>query len=492
MEMRSTSTLEKKNPSFFFGSLGAARLSSVLGISLLWPSLHASPYYPFSLSFLFSSDDIALVSAHHALYSVMLVVALIGAAASFCFLCGDIERERLLAAAGGFAGAVGSLLLVVAPLAEGAAAVLAGIATALVALYVGYFLIAWFVVFSRLDGAAGPFALMLSYCLFSVIWLVFLLLFDDIAPVVFSILPAISAFLLFENTTAIPLPSLDARALIAFLAVPLVGLCLLLVYFGVLGVRAMTAMELGFLRVGDLDVASRMIAVVSGLVLACAIAGVLRRKSYDASVGLMLFAVLAVVYIGALLMVVAGENALYGKRVLVGAEHVLEVLLASMLVYETGRKNLHAPVVFAAFGVFVVAIPPFVSLDLMYQSGLLDRLSAWSLVTPLAAGGSFAIAAGSIGLLAAFSSRAVSTANERHDSWQESLCRKATAAFDITPRELDVVVLTYRGLSAKRTAEHLLVSESTVKAHLAHVYRKLAVHSKQELIELIDGYRNEP
>ena len=160
--MRSTSTLEKKNPSFFFGSLGAARLSSVLGISLLWPSLHASPYYPFSLSFLFSSDDIALVSAHHALYSVMLVVALIGAAASFCFLCGDIERERLLAAAGGFAGAVGSLLLVVAPLAEGAAAVLAGIATALVALYVGYFLIAWFVVFSRLDGAARPFALMLS------------------------------------------------------------------------------------------------------------------------------------------------------------------------------------------------------------------------------------------------------------------------------------------------------------------------------------------
>ena len=38
-------------------------------------------------------------------------------------------------------------------------------------------------------------------------------------------------------------------------------------------------------------------------------------------------------------------------------------------------------------------------------------------------------------------------------------------------------------------AEALIVSESTVKAHLSHVYRKLGIHSKQELIALIDGYR---
>ena len=54
---------------------------------------------------------------------------------------------------------------------------------------------------------------------------------------------------------------------------------------------------------------------------------------------------------------------------------------------------------------------------------------------------------------------------------------------------MDVAVLTYRGHSAKRIAEELLVSESTVKAHLTHIYRKLDVHTKQELIVLIDGYR---
>lgn len=59
----------------------------------------------------------------------------------------------------------------------------------------------------------------------------------------------------------------------------------------------------------------------------------------------------------------------------------------------------------------------------------------------------------------------------------------------MTPRELEVVTYTYRGYSAKKIAETLLVSESTVKAHLTHAYRKLGVHTKQELIALVDNYR---
>ena len=85
--------------------------------------------------------------------------------------------------------------------------------------------------------------------------------------------------------------------------------------------------------------------------------------------------------------------------------------------------------------------------------------------------------------------RTAAQASTQADGWQEELCRQALAGHDITQREMDVAVLTYRGHSAKRIAEELLVSESTVKAHLTHIYRKLDVHTKQELIVLIDGYR---
>ena len=94
-------------------------------------------------------------------------------------------------------------------------------------------------------------------------------------------------------------------------------------------------------------------------------------------------------------------------------------------------------------------------------------------------------------MLMRFSMRTATEASAQSDDWQESLCRKALAGHDITPREIDVVVYTYRGHSAKRIAEELLVSESTVKAHLTHAYRKLGVHTKQELIALVDSYRHQ-
>ena len=144
---------------------------------------------------------------------------------------------------------------------------------------------------------------------------------------------------------------------------------------------------------------------------------------------------------------------------------------------------------FGLFGVFVLAVPQFVALDVMYRSGVLGLLAELPLVTPVAATGAFAAAAVGIGVLVSFSRRMALQAEAQGENWQESLCREATGAFDITQRELDVVVYTYRGYSAKKIAEALIVSESTVKAHLSHVYRKLGIHSKQELIALIDGYR---
>jgi DNA-binding CsgD family transcriptional regulator len=52
----------------------------------------------------------------------------------------------------------------------------------------------------------------------------------------------------------------------------------------------------------------------------------------------------------------------------------------------------------------------------------------------------------------------------------------------LTSRERDVAALAVQGLSARAIAERLVISERTVETHIAHVYRKLEVASRVELV----------
>ncbi len=51
---------------------------------------------------------------------------------------------------------------------------------------------------------------------------------------------------------------------------------------------------------------------------------------------------------------------------------------------------------------------------------------------------------------------------------------------ELTPREREVA-FARRGLTTRRIAELLQVSERTIETHLAHVYAKLAVSGREEL-----------
>ncbi len=52
----------------------------------------------------------------------------------------------------------------------------------------------------------------------------------------------------------------------------------------------------------------------------------------------------------------------------------------------------------------------------------------------------------------------------------------------LTKRELEVLVLAARGMSNQQIAEHLGLSEGTVKRHLANIYPKMGVSSRGEAV----------
>ena len=69
---------------------------------------------------------------------------------------------------------------------------------------------------------------------------------------------------------------------------------------------------------------------------------------------------------------------------------------------------------------------------------------------------------------------------------QDSSSAQASEA-RLTDRELDVMRLLAQGKGGQEIQDELVVSRNTVKTHVRHIYRKLDVHSQQELINLVGG-----
>ena len=68
----------------------------------------------------------------------------------------------------------------------------------------------------------------------------------------------------------------------------------------------------------------------------------------------------------------------------------------------------------------------------------------------------------------------------------EERCEEVGKQHKLTPRELEIMQLLCKGRTKAYIAETLYLTENTVKGHTKHIYSKLDVHSKQELLELVE------
>ena len=60
--------------------------------------------------------------------------------------------------------------------------------------------------------------------------------------------------------------------------------------------------------------------------------------------------------------------------------------------------------------------------------------------------------------------------------------------YRLSARETEVMELIARGNTVARIAEDLVVSENTIRTHSKRIYAKLAIHKKQELLDLVDSF----
>lgn len=66
----------------------------------------------------------------------------------------------------------------------------------------------------------------------------------------------------------------------------------------------------------------------------------------------------------------------------------------------------------------------------------------------------------------------------------QTMQQSSAPGFDLTERERGVLLLLVRGLSNAQIAEHLSISQATVKFHIGGLFAKMGVRSRAEVIAL--------
>ena len=64
-------------------------------------------------------------------------------------------------------------------------------------------------------------------------------------------------------------------------------------------------------------------------------------------------------------------------------------------------------------------------------------------------------------------------------------CAAFAAAHGLTERETEVLELLAEGKSLSGVASELIIAEGTAKAHTRHIYEKLGINTRQELLDLL-------
>ena len=82
------------------------------------------------------------------------------------------------------------------------------------------------------------------------------------------------------------------------------------------------------------------------------------------------------------------------------------------------------------------------------------------------------------------------TAEPHADSFMEkwkSVCEDIADAHELTNQERKIYLMLVRGRNQRYIASELVISPHTVKTHTYHIYRKVGVHSQQELIDAVEA-----
>ncbi len=173
------------------------------------------------------------------------------------------------------------------------------------------------------------------------------------------------------------------------------------------------------------------------------------------------------------------------------ARYIMVVLLFLALTALMHRTALHPCALFAAgMGAYTLALTAGMATASMLGLSAFDQYPPVLVLDVMCVLAVTTVLAMSMGHGADLRLFADGESDEQPDDGREdeldARCAALAQTFSLTRRELETMQLICRGRSKRYIAEHMALSENTVRGYAKTLYAKLDVHSREELLDLLE------
>jgi DNA-binding CsgD family transcriptional regulator len=76
--------------------------------------------------------------------------------------------------------------------------------------------------------------------------------------------------------------------------------------------------------------------------------------------------------------------------------------------------------------------------------------------------------------------------SDKRVAWYRAKCEAIVERYDLSPREAEVFMLLAKGRTADYIGSKLVISNSTAKTHIYHIYQKLGINTQQRLMDIVE------
>ncbi len=274
----------------------------------------------------------------------------------------------------------------------------------------------------------------------------------------------------YAGTTPVYVPSPTQKTIPYLL---LISALICLVYAAIGWISSLSEVRDGVYEFLNIDISS-LISCLVAVLFAVLLVSFSDRVSFS---GLLRWVVPAIIIALVLFVQPGGSTSFLVNVITLSVD-----ALAQVLVFLFALSLAKAKRISAVLGVGVVS--GFLQLGVLVGNvlGTMDfdqYLCGLTLICLLAASTAFIPQRGML-----FDSQAELLGHD-NESGLEASCRALQQQFKLSDRETEILLLLAEGRTRPYIRERLFISSNTVATHIKHIYRKLDIHSKEELIDLV-------
>lgn len=282
---------------------------------------------------------------------------------------------------------------------------------------------------------------------------------------------------------------------------------------GIIGATSVVSLFWSFITEGLIPVPAGVltVSVLSGLLVAVVIEAYVTRFARALNLGMLYRWVLPLIAVAFSLLLFSNTTMLVGAVFLVNAAQALLNLTTFVYFAELSQRSGASPLRVFGLGRFFLEGGFLIGLLLMpaaarlvaeigfYQGVLFLFLTAFIILAMVSIANQDKMAftfedvlevkimaKGQVGVASGDPEGSEPTILSTQAQF-EAACLVASDAFGLTKREREILPYLAQGYSLPYIRNELYISQSTIDTHVRHIYKKMGIHSKEELITYMRG-----